>query len=107
MKIRTGFVSNSSSSSFCILGVALTLDQEYEDMLEELEEKIENTNLQFSLGLEDYYEMIIVGLNPRALDENKTILQHKKEISEEINKAFDSNYSEKDIEFHIDGGFLG
>jgi len=44
MKIRTGFVSNSSSSSFCIFGVAFDTDRfkklkMYQDKLKELAEK--------------------------------------------------------------------
>jgi hypothetical protein len=40
MKIRTGFVSNSSSTSFCVFGRYYSLDEKYTD-IDNIKEKIE------------------------------------------------------------------
>ena len=59
MKIRQGFVSNSSSSSFCIFGIALDLDSSFpskiqEDILAELDKySIEKYEVSFKELFED------------------------------------------------------
>jgi hypothetical protein len=74
MKIRTGFVSNSSTSSFCIYGSHIDGDN-YD---EEFYEKVEN------LGLECYENErsggYFVGLSPVNLQDDETGLQFKERI---------------------------
>lgn len=94
MKIRKGFVSNSSSSSFCILGDYFENDSliqilkiqfnKDDDEQEVIESKLEE------LGFDVWYNgygAYYVGIQAEHLDQNKTILQIRQEIADKFNKA--------------------
>lgn len=116
MKIRTGFVSNSSSSSFCIYGVSLKLEDFKEELKEEylkfmkkkgyakeedsfdtivdgyefvewIEEK-ENIEGYFPPDSDYYY----FGEGAFSCPEDKTMGEWKKEIQQGMN-----NLTEKEI----------
>ena len=72
MKIRNGFVSNSSSSSFCIYGTSVDIDGNIEEM-------IENTGLE----IHNYYDTIYVGRSWSSIKDDETGAQFK----ESVNKA--------------------
>lgn len=64
MKIRTGFVSNSSSSSFCIYGISIDLNELEETLFEQFpsdEEVKKIQDLKKSEDYEDYdvYEEVV------------------------------------------------
>ncbi len=114
MKIRNGFVSNSSSSSFCILGITseelikngLKLPEEIEESGDDYEYWYQyDKDFAVVYGIEDYYEQYVIGRSVEKLDENKTILESKKEIANLINEKFKVNITENDIDFRVDGGF--
>jgi hypothetical protein len=113
MKKRMGFVSNSSSSSFCILGtcfdegklVSLWNTKNPEEPVGDirgLEDHIED--LEYSSGLEEYYGMDVVGISVDRLNKDKTIRELTKEVTQKINDLFGTSLEEKNIYFHIDGG---
>lgn len=113
MKKRMGFVSNSSSSSFCILGksydsgelVTLWNTNHLDDPVDDLWElKGKVRDLDFVYGIEEYYDMYIVGKSIGSIDQNRTINDQKVEIAKKINEAFGTSISEQDINFHVDGG---
>jgi hypothetical protein len=114
MKIRNGFVSNSSSSSFCILGIVYSEDdllslwnsKHPDDLCEDIWE-LENTNhgeICVYRGIEEYYELYVIGKHVKSLDENKTIKEEKIETANQINEMLGTSLSKKDISFHTDGG---
>lgn len=115
MKIRNGFVSNSSSSSFCILGTVVNEDEWFtSEQLEEtdidglIEEGLSSkeNSLTMEYGIDEYYEQYLVGRPVESLDVNKTIASLKEEIATEIQQVY--NLTEKPkVEFCTDGGHEG
>lgn len=104
MKVRHGFVSNSSSSSFCVLGIVL--DDKYnidEDVREQLES---NTDLELVYGVGDYYEQQLMGIGPGGMKEDETLRQFKQRIVDEFQKH-NVTVDIKDIDWHVDGGYDG
>jgi hypothetical protein len=111
MKIRQGFVSNSSSSSFCILGVGLDKDSfkigdktllELQDEFEEKEnsDDDESTDDYFDDGelIEQFFkdngldhqigyegdDTIYVGLFAQSLNDDMTLKQSKEFIEDKL-----------------------
>lgn len=114
MKIRNGFVSNSSTSSFCIFGVEL----EYEDIidclkknlptekLQEVLESIENSDSSnefvyeyikdsklvcYSICSENYY----IGQPWNAIQDNETGQQFKDSTKQLIEELFNKEMADK------------
>jgi hypothetical protein len=81
MKIRQGFVSNSSSSSFCIFGIYLN-ENNYEDVCE-LEKKIEEEGLEMKYTPSDD---IVVGRSYSTIKDDETGLQFKESVKEKLKK---------------------
>ena len=108
MKIRTGFVSNSSSSSFCIYGTSFDLDKkalvkelyqkEFEALLEEkkikedydwlydkaLEKEIEKLGLEFHY----YFEYTYIGRSWTSIGGNETGDQLRKDVETKLEKLY-------------------
>lgn len=76
MKIRYGFVSNSSSTSFCIYGAIVK---------EEIDEK---TFLDYYYGDPDCDRTIYLGLEYSNMKEDETKAQFKERIQKEIDRLF-------------------
>ena len=88
MKIRNGFVSNSSTTSFCIMGAQVDYpdfseDHEYYDwdMYDICDEN----------GLEcyspEYRSGYFVGLSAQNIDEDETLKQFKNRVLENMKKV--------------------
>jgi hypothetical protein len=107
MKVRHGFVSNSSSTSFCILGVCASSIEGLNTEQVDLYDLLEDSELDYQCGIEDYYDDFVIGISPSSLDENLTIKQSKERIADLINKKFGTEFTSEKITFHTDGGREG
>ena len=114
MKIRSGFVSNSSSSSFILYGASMDNETFKEYVLEKIKtagkispeeidgleeddnifefvEIFEDMEDSGSLSVETgsgYDDTVYIGKDPRNFEEDLTVAQNKKAIQDEFKKIF-------------------
>lgn len=74
MKFRRGFVSNSSTTSFCVMGAYVENVQVTEQMEEDLE------------VYADYDADGYVGLSPEKMEDTETPIDFKNRVQELFNK---------------------
>ena len=85
MKIRNGFVSNSSSSSFCLIGS--WVDMEEEDELYKKFKEVSQDNSSIYL-MEDYDGMTAVfGMDAEELLQTRTLPEAKEEAEKIIKES--------------------
>lgn len=89
MKTRIGFVSNSSSTSFCIYGVCV----DYKKAIEKLNNGKECYSLPLPNGFcsyqnPNYDDDFYIGKEWYTIGDNQTGLEFKKNIQEELSKLF-------------------
>ena len=101
MKIRTGFVSNSSSSSFCLVGYAIDMDY---DNYNELEEKFKDSGLKVRYGISDYADDILVGKDIYDMKDEETLSEFKERILKKLREYYDKDISISEIDIFVDGG---
>jgi hypothetical protein len=95
MKIRKGFVSNSSSSSFCILGVQRDCGS------------LKGTDLESHSGIGEYCEDDrFVGLPPTDMKDSETLLEFKNRVVAQLASVGIEARAEN-LNWYIDGGYNG
>jgi hypothetical protein len=108
MKIRSGFVANSSSSSFCLYGVAVSrwqwekIEDRFEEMLKQFKGK--GINIDYHYGISEYMDSIVIGTSPWHLDKDIPLKESYAIIQEAINQILGEEHA---CSWHEDGGYNG
>ena len=101
MKIRSGFVSNSSSSSFCILGKTITAEEYDIASSARANSQILTTKNSISYEGEHY-----AGAMPEKMKDDDTLAQFKQRIVDEL-KAANIAATTSELDWITDGGYNG
>ena len=103
MKIRINYVSNSSSTSFCILGIIKPNSFSIDDLY-----KLPRYSfLTYSRGISDYSdEEFIIGAEPSQMKNEETLFQFKERICSEF-KEYNLDVKPEELKWFIDGGYDG
>lgn len=102
MKIRMGFVSNSSSSSFCIYGASIEFDDVGKllgtDGFDEsvLDEKLQGTGLEYHTISE--LDVLYIGREWSKIGDDETGLQFKNSVKQKLKDIFGKELKVRTIE---------
>jgi len=104
MKLRKSFVSNSSSTSFCIVGLSgddanKKLGNDWQSVFENSEE----TNLSFHCQ-EDYG---FIGVNIDDMKDDETLGAFKERAAKKLSEFFKKDVKMKDVGLLVDGWYNG
>ena len=110
MKTRLGFVSNSSSTSFCIFGTIIPEENNIDDMYGALKafNTCHGTKLEYACGIS--YEYIVVGHSPDSMKDDETLLQFRTRTDDAIQLFMEENGKPEfkaNSSFVTDGGYNG
>lgn len=84
MKIRHGFVSNSSSTSFCIYGIKIETDEDISDLNDRLDELLTGTILEKEINWDS--DAMWVGVSLSEMQDNETLKQFKTKVEKALEK---------------------
>lgn len=111
MKIRTSYVSNSSSASFCIMGAVFEISNDVDilDAFDDYTDETDNPSLVCEEGLDEYYKQFVIGIPAMRMLDDETLKQFKSRVYKELKKFskrmnVELGINEEDIEWRIDGG---
>jgi hypothetical protein len=124
MKIRNGFVSNSSSSSFCLVGVSREfedIDNLINDNETLLKEEFQVEELDFDDSKYEYFEFLenrvknsvesqvdweceafYCGTDIDKMQDHETLLEFKTRVCADINAKYGTTYTVKDMKILVE-----
>ena len=103
MKIRIGFVSNSSSSSFCLFGVFVGDSNKSYDEACKL---VEGNELCVENACDECDNSVYVGLPPEKMKEDETLREFRERIKSQLAKN-GLDCKDEEISWITDGGYNG
>lgn len=100
MKIRMGFVSNSSSSSFCLVGISIEEDEEIDfyENFDELKDGFWDFDSELSIHHPEYCPWYI-GKDIQCIKDNQTLKEFKEEVYKKLIDLGFTNIKLEDIGF--------
>ncbi len=112
MKIRMGFVSNSSTTSFCIYGALLTVEEvakrlglPEKDAHGAIYDLAEKNNLSCYVPPDDYGEYYL-GVDWPEIGDNETGAEFKKRVTKKLKEVFHLTKAQK-YATHSNGWYDG
>lgn len=99
MKTRLGFVSNSSSSSFCVMGCSVS-----EERAEEIDEILKDTRLELNGG-EDWEGGAVIGMSVNEMKEDETKAEFRDRVQKELDRL--EIKVDEELDWIHDGGYFG
>ena len=115
MKIRSGFVSNSSSTSFCIVGLAgeradKKLGDDWREIFESFEESTatgSNEKGKTSLSFYCQEDHGFIGIDIDSMKEDETLGDFKKRAAIKLSTFFKKEIKKEDVDILVDGWYEG